>query len=61
MTFAQILAGVAVFLGANSLVYHFTNDRRLRPSRAIAPTAGDAIGSPASHGTLLSELKSSLG
>jgi predicted nucleic acid-binding protein len=26
MTFAQIPAGVAIFLDANSLVYHFTND-----------------------------------
>src|SRR4051794_11038390 len=26
MTFAQIPAGAAIFLDANSLVYHFTND-----------------------------------
>ena len=26
MTFDQIPAGAAVFLDANSLVYHFTND-----------------------------------
>ena len=26
MTFAQIPPGAAVFLDANSLVYHFTND-----------------------------------
>ena len=26
MTFAQIPAGVEIFLDANSLVYHFTND-----------------------------------
>ena len=26
MTFAQIPAAAAVFLDANSLVYHFTND-----------------------------------
>jgi len=28
MTFDQIPAGSAVFLDANSLVYHFTNDPR---------------------------------
>ena len=28
MTFDQIPAGTAVFLDANSLVYHFTNDPR---------------------------------
>jgi predicted nucleic acid-binding protein len=34
MTFAQIPAGVAVFLDANSLVYHFTND----PKYGVAST-----------------------
>jgi hypothetical protein len=30
MTFAQIPAGVAIFLDAISLVYHFTNDPKRR-------------------------------
>ncbi len=34
MTFDQIPAGVAVFLDANSLVYHFTND----PKYGVAST-----------------------
>jgi predicted nucleic acid-binding protein len=34
MTFGQIPAGVAVFLDANSLVYHFTND----PKYGVAST-----------------------
>ena len=34
MTFAQIPAGAAVFLDANSLVYHFTND----PKYGVAST-----------------------
>jgi predicted nucleic acid-binding protein len=31
MTFAQIPAGVAIFLDANVLVYHFTNDPKYGP------------------------------
>ncbi len=34
MTFDQIPAGAAVFLDANSLVYHFTND----PKYGVAST-----------------------
>jgi predicted nucleic acid-binding protein len=28
VTFAQIAPGIAIFLDANSLIYHFTNDPR---------------------------------
>ena len=41
MTFAQISPGAAVFLDANSLIYHFTSDGRVpEPSSIIMLSLG---------------------
>jgi predicted nucleic acid-binding protein len=55
MIFDQIPSGVRVFLDANALVYHFTNDpkfglacnkllKRIEPGDVSASTSGDVLG-----------------